>query len=118
MQLNQLQSKTKRSTSKRRGRGNASGKGKTAGRGTKGQNARSGHKKRPDIREKLKKLPKLRGYAFGSFRTKPVVVNLSALEHVFAAGDTVTYAQLIERGLVRARKGEVRKVKVLGTGEI
>ena len=54
MQLNQLQRHTPNKGSKRIGRGRASGKGKTSGRGTKGQNARAGHKKRPEVREQLK----------------------------------------------------------------
>mgnify|MGYP000036980155 CR=1 FL=1 len=37
------------------GRGISAGGGKTAGRGTKGQNARAGHKKRPEIRDFIKK---------------------------------------------------------------
>lgn len=116
MQLNTLKRKTPNRTAKRVGRGG--GRGKTAGRGTKGQNARAGHKKRPDVREKLKKLPKLRGYAFNSIENKPSVVNIAALEKAFAANETVSPATLMERGLVRARKGETPKVKILGEGEL
>jgi len=118
MQLNQLQRKNPNKGSKRVGRGRASGKGKTSGRGVKGQKARAGHRIRPDVREKLKKLPKLRGYAFKAFRPKPAVVNLSALEVAFGAGESVTPTALIERGLVQARKGEVPSVKILGGGEL
>ena len=89
MQLNQLQRHTPNKGSKRIGRGRASGYGKTAGRGTKGQKARGGHRIRPDVREKLKKLPKLRGYAFGPVGEKPAVINVAALERFFSAGDTV-----------------------------
>ncbi len=118
MQLHELKSKTKRSGSKRVGRGRASGKGKTSGRGTKGQNARAGHKKRPDVREKLKKLPKLRGYKFASFREKPAVINLSVLEAAFGSGDTINPTVLVERGLINVRRGKTAKVKVLGDGEL
>ncbi len=118
MQLNNLQPKTKRAGSKRVGRGNASGKGKTSGRGTKGQKARAGHSIRPDVREKLKKLPKLRGYRFASIEERPSVVNLASIEVAFAAGETITPALLQERGIVRARKGGSVRVKVLGGGEI
>ncbi len=118
MQLHQLQSKTKRKTGKRVGRGRASGKGKTAGRGTKGQNARAGHKKRPDVREKLKKLPKLRGYRFASIQLRPVVVNVHVLEVAFAVGEAVTPAALLERGLIRARRGVTPMVKILGEGDL
>ncbi len=116
MQLNQLKRKTTNKSVKRVGRGG--GRGKTSGRGTKGQNARAGHKKRPDVREKLKKLPKLRGYAFNSIELKPAVINLSILESMFAAGDTITPEILRERGAIRGRKGVARAVKVLGDGEL
>ena len=121
MQLHELKRKTAQKGSKRVGRGRASGKGKTAGRGTKGQNARAGHKKRPEIREQLKKLPKLRGrgvHGLTSIQTKPLVVNVSTLETLFSAGDTVSFATLHERGALRTRKGEVAKVKILGDGEL
>lgn len=118
MQLHQLQPKTKRQASKRVGRGRGSGKGKTAGRGTKGQNARAGHKKRPDVREKLKKLPKLRGYRFTSIQKRPAIVNLGVLEAAFAAGERVDPAVLAERGLARARRGKVPMVKILGEGAL
>jgi large subunit ribosomal protein L15 len=45
MQLHTLKRKTELKTSTRVGRGGT--RGKTSGRGTKGQNARSGRKKRP-----------------------------------------------------------------------
>jgi large subunit ribosomal protein L15 len=118
MQLNTLQRKTPNLGSKRIGRGRASGKGKTSGRGTKGQKARAGHRIRPDVREKLKKLPKLRGYAFGSIEHKPSVVNVAALEAMFSAGDVVSPATLRERGVVRARKSDQLKVKILGEGTL
>lgn len=121
MQLNTLQRKTPKQGSKRVGRGNASGKGKTSGRGTKGQNARSGHKKRPDVREQLKKLPKLRGRGVNSLlsiQAKPAVVNVSTLEAVFAVGESVTPQTLRERGAVRARKGAAIAIKILGDGEL
>lgn len=118
MQLHDLKRKTENKGSKRIGRGRASGKGKTAGRGTKGQKARAGHRIRPDVREKLKKLPKLRGYAFGSFALRPKVVNLDVLESAFAAGETVSPITLRDRGVVRGRKGASITVKILGQGEL
>lgn len=116
MQLHDLQRKTKNKGDKRVGRGG--GRGKTSGRGTKGQKARAGHSIRPDVREKLKKLPKLRGYAFAAFTPKPAVVNLSKLEAAFAAGDTVSPVTLRERGLISARKGAAATVKILGEGDV
>lgn len=118
MQLHELKRKNEYKKGKRVGRGNASGKGKTSGRGTKGQKARAGHSIRPDVREKLKKLPKLRGYQQSSIQTKPSVVNLTSLESYFNAGDIVNPKTLAERGLVRSRRGTTAVVKILGTGDI
>lgn len=119
MQLHELKRKTENKKPKRVGRGG--GRGKTSGRGTKGQNARAGHKKRPEIREILKKLPKRRGRGIAglvSIQSKPLIVNVASLEVAFAAGDVVNPTTLLERGLIRANKGETPKVKILGDGEI
>lgn len=116
MQLHELKPATKRSYRKRVGRGGS--RGKTSGRGTKGQKARAGHRIMPAIREQLKKLPKLRGYKQKSIQQKSFVINVSALENVFSAGETVTPAVLIERGIVRARKTATPTIKILGDGEL
>ncbi|MDE1925035.1 MAG: 50S ribosomal protein L15 [Patescibacteria group bacterium] len=119
MQLHDLQRKTPNKSEKRVGRGG--GRGKTSGRGTKGQKARAGHKIWPNIREQIKKLPKLRGRGVAglhSIQQKPLVVNLDTLEKYFAAGDTVNFAALKERKLIRVRKGQVMPVKILGGGEL
>jgi large subunit ribosomal protein L15 len=118
MQLHELKRKTPNKRVQRVGRGGK--RGKTSGRGTKGQDARSGHKKRPEIREILKKLPKLRGYAFTSIQAAALVVNLKDLEMAFKAGEVVNAKTLIERGLIRVRKNasSAPVVKILGTGEL
>ena len=120
MQLHELKRKTPQKAQKRVGRGG--GRGKTSGRGTKGQNARAGHKKRPEIREIMKKLPKMRGRGVAglvSIQAKPLVVNVSSLEMAFSAGETITPKLLLERGLIRTRKGaHMPDVKVLGGGEL
>src|SRR5262245_30701833 len=46
---------------------------KTSGRGGKGQTARAGNKRRPELRDIIKKLPKQRGYQFKSFQRETVV---------------------------------------------
>ncbi len=119
MQLNELKRATPNKTPKRVGRGGK--RGKTSGRGTKGQKARAGHSIRPDVREKLKKLPKLRGrgvQGLYSIQDKPMVVNVAALERIFAAGDTVSPIILVERGVLSVRRDTTPIVKILGTGEI
>lgn len=71
MQFHTLKSKTKRKHGRQVGRGGK--RGKTSGRGTKGQNARAGRKKRPELRDAIKRIPKLRGRGkspLKSFRPK------------------------------------------------
>lgn len=118
MQFHDLQSKTKRTRTKQVGRGGK--RGKTSGRGTKGQSARAGNKKRPEIRDMIKRLPKLRGRGKSSFKSltiKPTAVNLSQLS-VFASGDKVTPTTLIEKGVLSTYKGRNPSVKILATGDI
>jgi ribosomal protein L15 len=67
MQWHTLKPKTKRKKSAQVGRGGK--RGKTAGRGTKGQNARAGRKKRPEIRDFIKRFPKLRGRGKSSLKS-------------------------------------------------
>ncbi|HEY4504901.1 MAG TPA: uL15 family ribosomal protein [Candidatus Paceibacterota bacterium] len=65
-------------------------RGKTSGRGGKGQTARAGHRVRPEVRDLIKKLPKLRGY--GAPRIKQIVVttSLDVLNKRFNEGAIVT----------------------------
>jgi large subunit ribosomal protein L15 len=96
-------------------------RGKTSGRGGKGQSARAGNKRRPEWRDIIKKLPKLRGRGVNQnkgFQEKPVVVNLSILEGVFAANELITPTILIEKGLIKTWSGNVPLVKILGDGEL
>ena len=92
-------------------------RGKQSGRGGKGQTARAGNKRRPQMRDIIKKIPKLRGYRFNSPSTKATAVNVSAL-NVFAPGATVSPATLLEMNLIRRKGGTLPTVKVLGTGDI
>lgn len=115
MQLNTLKRKTPNQKKKTIGRGGT--RGKTSGRGTKGQNARAGHKKRPQLRDIIKKLPKLRGYRFNSTVDKPAVVNVGAL-NVFENGAVVNPVSIFAMDLVRKVDGQIPMMKILGTGEI
>lgn len=122
MQTNTLKAKNPSKKSPRVGRGGK--RGKTSGRGTKGQKARAGRKMRPEMRDLIKKIPKLRGH--GKNRARGVradrlrysPVNLATLEAAFAAGATVTPAELAKKGFVRTRAGRLPAVKILGTGTI
>lgn len=112
MQLHNLKRKTKNKKSVQVGRGGT--RGKTSGRGTKGQKARSGRKLRPEMRDIIKKLPKLRGYDFNSRHNKPEVVTLATLQKNTNPGDVVTIAFLIEKKIVSISKGKNPVVKILG----
>ena len=122
MQLHSLSPRTKNRKNPPVGRGGK--RGKTSGRGGKGQTARAGHKIRPEVRDLIKKLPKRRGHGKNRARTVrtnriPVsAVNLDALELNYKAGETVSPASLVARGLVRRAKGRAPVVKILGTGEL
>jgi large subunit ribosomal protein L15 len=122
MQLNSLSPRTKNKKNPPVGRGGK--RGKTSGRGGKGQTARAGHKIRPEVRDLIKKLPKRRGYGKNRARTVKgnridvSAVNLSALEASYKAGEIVSPASLVARGLVRRAKGRAPVVKILGTGEL
>ena len=72
MQIHELKRKNKNKKDRIVGRGGKHAK--TSGRGGKGQTARAGNKRRPELRDIIKKLPKLRGYKFNSF-AKDVVVS-------------------------------------------
>lgn len=97
-------------------------RGKTAGRGTKGQNARSGRKKRPELRDIIKKLPKRRGYGKNRGRSvdgsklDAVVISLDRLEKLFENGAEVTSKVLADKGAISKRT--MPPVKVVGTGKL
>src|SRR3989338_2180056 len=96
-------------------------RGKTSGRGGKGQTARAGHKIRPEIRDMIKRVPKLRGRGkniFQSFQKKSLPVNLNLIEKHFTSGEKVTPEILVEKGLVNGNKGRELIVKILASGEI
>jgi large subunit ribosomal protein L15 len=126
LNLHSLKPAQQRKARKRIGRGLGSGKGRYSGRGIKGQKARSGSHKLPagfeggqmpiDMR-----LPKLRGNTsadampVGPFRTTTVPVNLRDLEARFDNGADVTLDALVEQGLIKNTRTDV---KILGQGEL
>jgi len=117
MQINNLQRRTKNKRSVQVGRGGT--RGKTSGKGTKGQNSRAGRKKRPEMRDIIKRLPKLRGRGVNSHKSiqdKAVALNLSALEHF--SGTVVTPTTLVDAGILAKSSGKFPRVKILSGGEI
>jgi large subunit ribosomal protein L15 len=119
MQIHEVKRKTTNKTSIKIGRGGK--RGKTSGRGHKGQNARSGNSGRPEIRDMIKRIPKLRGRGVNinkAFRQKAQAVSLTDLENNFKAGERVNPTSLFEKGLVTKEGGKMPIVKILNTGEI
>jgi len=115
-QLKRIHPNKKRMTVARGGK-----RGKTAGRGGKGQSARAGNKRRPEWRDIIKRVPKLRGRGKNSnksFQDFASVINLEVLETTFVNNDSVTPTILIEKGLISKISGKVPKVKILGNGDI
>ena len=66
MQIHNLKRQHKNKKDRIVGRGGKHAK--TSGRGGKRQTARAGNKRRPELRDIIKKLPKNRGYQFKSVR--------------------------------------------------
>ncbi len=122
MQIHQIKRKHKLAKKKQVGRGGR--RGKTSGRGTKGQRARAGRKLRPALRDRIKKLPKLRGYGINRAKTvvskdlkKFAIVNLGQL-NIFDDGSVVNPIALLAKGLISLRNGKYPKVKILANGEL
>ena len=99
----------------RKGRGISAGQGKTAGRGTKGQKARTGHRKMPagfmgGQRAIMQAVPKLKG--FKSIHEKAEVVYTDRLNELSGKVDNLILA---EKGLI---KSPYNKVKIITRGEL
>ena len=124
--LSNLKPAQKRRARKRVGRGMGSGKGRYSGRGIKGQKSRAGsHTMRPGFEGGqmpiYMRLPKQRGphskdaMPMGPHRTHTVPVNLRDLERVFDDGAEATLEAMVEKGLIKNTRTDV---KVLGQGEL
>lgn len=97
------------------GRGISAGKGKTAGRGTKGQKARTGHRKMPTgfmggQRAIMQAIPKLKG--FKSLHDKATVVYTDRLNDLTGKVDNFTLA---DKGLI---ENPYAKVKIISRGDL
>jgi large subunit ribosomal protein L15 len=125
LNLSNLKPAQARKNRKRVGRGLGSGKGRYSGRGLKGQKSRSGsHKMRAGFEggqnPLYMRLGKQRGgskdaMAVGPHRTSTVPLNVASLEERFDAGAEVTLDALVEKGLIRNTRTDV---KLLGQGDL
>lgn len=122
MQTNQLKRNSKNRKGIKVGRGGK--RGKTSGRGTKGQKARAGRKLRPEERDTIKKIPKLRGYGKNRAMTvdgtidDAAAINLSKLQARYNDGETVNMTTLFEKKIISKKGGKLPRVKILSVGEI
>ena len=74
---------------------------KTSGRGGKGQTARAGNKRRPELRDIIKKLPKKRGYRFSSVKKSFI---LSKDKILLSEGKMEKFSEIRKRLGIRGRK--------------
>ena len=111
MQINNLKRIHKNKKDRIVGRGGKHAK--TSGRGGKGQTARAGNKRRPELRDIIKKLPKNRGYQFKSFAIKPIGVSLGLIARAYPKGGEVNPESLLKLGVIKKKKGFIPKVKIL-----
>jgi len=118
MQTHEIIRENPNKKSRQVGRGGT--RGKTSGRGGKGQTARAGNKRRPAMRDIIKKLPKLRGRGINinkAFREKAVAINMIDL-NVYADGAVVSPVSLVAHGLLEMKLGKFPKVKIMNTGKL
>ncbi|MDO8495000.1 MAG: 50S ribosomal protein L15 [bacterium] len=125
MQLHELKLKNQPRQARRVGRGGK--RGTFSGKGSKGQQARGarlGVDFRGGNQPIWKVFPKKRGSTKKTdikhryFQTEAAaipVINLGKINQLFSAGDTVSPATLLEKGLIHVRN---KKVKILGQGEL
>ncbi len=114
MKYNELEV-NKNTRPSRKGRGISAGQGKTAGRGTKGQKARTGHRKMPTgfmggQRAIMQAIPKLKG--FKTLHAKAEVVYTDVLNELKGNVDNFVLA---EKSFISS---PYVKVKVISRGEL
>lgn len=100
MQIHNLKRQHKNKKDRLVGRGGKHAK--TSGRGGKGQTARAGNKRRPELRDIIKKLPKNRGYQFKSIQ-KVFVVEKDKL-----TSKTEKFSEIRKRLNIKGKKIKIR----------
>lgn len=113
MQIHNLKREHKNKKDRLVGRGGKHAK--TSGRGGKGQTARAGNKRRPELRDIIKKIPKNRGYQFNSFQVKAVGVSLDKVAIAYPKGGAVNPTSLLELKVIKKKKGWLPEVKILNS---
>lgn len=103
MQIHNLKRTHKNKKDRLVGRGGKHAK--TSGRGGKGQTARAGNKRRPELRDIIKKLPKNRGYRFKSIEKSFILNREKALS---ADGKVETFKEIRKRLGIKGKKIKIK----------
>ena len=111
MQLHNFRKNQKNKGKKRVGRGGK--RGTYSGKGMKGQKSRAGHRIRPEIRDLLIRIPKLKGIKNKPVFKKPVSINLSVFAKIKES--EISKEVLIKNKIIGKA---VKSVKVLSDGEV
>ncbi len=104
MQIHNLKRQHKNKKDRIVGRGGKHAK--TAGRGGKGQTARAGNKRRPELRDIIKKLPKNRGYRFKSIN-KPLILDRE--KALPKTGKYENFSEIRKRLGIKGKKIKIKK---------
>ena len=113
MQLHNIKKENPNKKARQVGRGGS--RGKTSGRGGKGQTARAGNKRRPQMRDIIKKLPKLRGRgksALKSVESQYQTVTLVALQTLNT--EIINRDVLLKNNIIKRDGGVLPQVKIVG----
>lgn len=119
MQIHEIRRESPNKKSRRVGRGGI--RGKTSGRGHKGQKQHGSHGMRPEIRDQIKKIPKLRGRgknSLKSIKSNNIAINVSFIEKNLKDGAVVSPLHLLEEGFISQYVFKNANVKILGNGDL
>jgi large subunit ribosomal protein L15 len=105
MQIHNLKRQHKNKGDRLVGRGGKHAK--TSGRGGKGQTARAGNKRRPELRDIIKKLPKNRGYQFKSIQ-KVFILDKEKLVAGKDASKKETFSEIRKRLGIKGKKIRIK----------
>ena len=122
MQLNTLNSRIKRATKKRLGRGIGSSKGKTSGRGHKGQKSRSGVAIKSFEGGQMplyRRLPK-RGFKSIDGKSLIAIISLSRIQDIIKKHSNISKEKinLVNLQKFKLIKKKYKKLKLLGPGDL
>ena len=123
MQLNTLNSRLKKATKKRLGRGIGSSKGKTSGRGHKGQKSRSGVAIKSFEGGQMplyRRLPK-RGFNQDISKKKLIaIISLSRIQDIIKKRNAISKDKINLFSLQKLKliKKKYKKLKLLGPGDL